>query len=181
MRSIRRLLPRCLIVLALLALAACGAGTSSTGQTTGGTSTAMATAKATPQPTAKPAPMTAPQVSQQWCQSAMTVAQASQCMNPSAPATTLEVHSSPGEQGVWRYTSAGAQFPVVSIIMDYKVYTGPKPVPEATIEQTVAQLAGAPNVTLTSLAAVSGVGGQAEFLAAKVSEQARLLTRTRSM
>lgn len=172
MRPISYLLSRGFVGLALLILmlvsAGCGSATTSSGQTTGsGTPSAQASATAT----LKPAPTVAPLVTQPFCLSALTVDEANQIMSPSTPATTLQIQSTAGEQGVCRYTSAGAQFPVLTVVIDYKLYTGPKPVPDATIQQLVAQLTGQPEApTVTSLAAVSTVGDQAEFLAANLSQ-----------
>lgn len=166
MRSMSTLVLRTVIFLAALSLVAC-APSSSTGQTTGGTTTA--TANATAQPTAKPAPTSPTQVTQQFCQSVMTVAEANQIMNPPAPVTTIQVQSD-SELGVCSYISPQSQFAVVKVLIDEKPYTGPTPVPADTITQLATQLANEPGVTVTTTAPVSGVGDQAEFLAAHVSD-----------
>jgi hypothetical protein len=151
-------------LLAALSLVACASG-SPTGQTSGGAPTSTATA----QPTAKPAPTAPPQVTQLFCQSVMTVAEANQIMNPPTPATTLNAQSD-SELGVCSYTSPQSPFAVVKVLIEEKPYTGPKPVPQATITQLATQLANEPGVTVTTTSAVSGVGDQAEFLAANVSD-----------
>ena len=161
MRSTCTLILRIVVFLAALSLVACASG-SPTRQTSGGAPTATA------QPTAKPAPTTPPQVTEQFCQSVMTVADANQIMNPPTPATTLNVQSDP-ELGVCSYISPQSPFAVVKVLIDGKPYTGPKPVPEATIIQLATQLANEPKVTVTTTAPVSGVGDQAEFLAASAS------------
>jgi hypothetical protein len=99
----------------------------------------------------------------------MTVADANQIMNPPTPATTLTVQSDP-DLGVCSYTTPQSPFAVVKVLIDGKPYTGPKPVPQATIVQLATQLASEPGVTVTTTAPVSGVGDQAEYLAANVSD-----------
>jgi hypothetical protein len=99
----------------------------------------------------------------------MTVDQANQIMNPPTLATTINAQSSP-EVGVCRYDPPQAQFAVVKILVDEKAYTGPRPVPESTIAQLVGQLESSPGANVTTATPVSGVGDQAEFLAASVSE-----------
>jgi hypothetical protein len=99
----------------------------------------------------------------------MTVAEANQIMNPPTPATTLNAQSD-SELGVCSYVTPQSPFAVVKVLIEEKPYTGPKPVPEATIVQLATQLASEPGVTVSTTAAVSGVGDQAEFLAANVSE-----------
>lgn len=169
MNVVRTSVARGLVVLAMLALAACGA--SSTGQTTGGTPSANSpTATAQPTATPKPKPSSAPAATQQFCQSVMTVADANQIMNPPSPVITITAQSD-SELGVCHYNAAQGQFPVVAILILEKAYTGPNPVPESTIEQFVAEAAGVPEVTITTLAPVSGVGDQAEFLASTFSGQ----------
>ncbi len=142
-----------------LLLGACGA--SSTGN------------QGTPQPTtaqatAKPKPTSAPPVTKEFCESVMTVDDANQIMNPPAPVTKI-VTQSDNELGVCSYISSQAQFAVVKILIEEKPYTGPKPVPDATIVQLVKQLADEPGVTVSKTTPVSGVGDQAEFLDASVS------------
>ena len=162
MRSLWKQMLRGFIILAALSLAACGA--SSTGNTTGGTPapTAQPTAKA------KPKPISPPQVTQQFCQSIMSVADANQIMNPPTPITTVTAQSD-SELGVCHYTSPQVQLDIVKILVEEKPYTGPNPVPEATIVQLMTQLANEPGVTITMKQPVTGVGDQAEFLAANVS------------
>jgi hypothetical protein len=99
----------------------------------------------------------------------MTVADANQIMNPPLPATTLNVQSDP-ELGVCSYLSPSSPFAVVKVLIEGKPYTGPKPVPQATITQLATQLANEPGVTVTTTAPVTGVGDQAEFLAASASD-----------
>ncbi|HEX8982650.1 MAG TPA: hypothetical protein VF792_07770 [Ktedonobacterales bacterium] len=166
MKSLSLALIRIALLAGVLSLAACGAGTG--GTSTGGASTGGASSTA---PTAmpKPKPTTPPPITAAYCQSIMTVAQANQIMNPPVQATTINAQSSP-EVGVCRYDPPQAQFAIVKILIDEKAYTGPKPVPEATIAQLVSQLESSPGATITTTTPVSGVGDQAEFLAASVSE-----------
>jgi hypothetical protein len=157
------------MICGMLALAACST-TGNTGGSTGGTPTAATGGTPTAATaTAKPAPTGVPDVTQQYCQGLMTVAEANQIMNPPSPITTLDAQSD-DEVGVCHYKSAQAQFDVVKILLDRKVYTGPKPVPASTINDFVAQLENDPHATVTTSTPVSGVGDQAQFLAANAQE-----------
>ncbi|HEX8995874.1 MAG TPA: hypothetical protein VF812_07580 [Ktedonobacterales bacterium] len=166
MKSLFLAFIRIALLVCALSLAACGAGpggTSTGGTSSGGTSSTAPTVAPKAKPTAPP-PITAA-----YCQSIMTVADANQIMNPPVQATTL-VAQSDTEVGVCRYDPPQAQFAVVKILVDEKVYTGPKPVPTSTIVQLVSELENAPGATVTTTTPVNGVGDQAEFLAATVSD-----------
>jgi hypothetical protein len=163
-KSISLTFIRIALLVCALSLAACGAGPG--GTSTGGTSTAAPTTAPTATP--KPKPTSPPAVTQQYCQSIMSVAEANQIMNPPTPITSIQVQSDP-ELSVCSYLSSQAQFAVVKILIEGKPYTGPMPVPTSTIIQLVTQLANEPGVTITTTKPVSGVGDQAEFLAASIS------------
>lgn len=145
-----------------MVMAACNA--TSTGNTNTST-TPLPTATVTP----KPKPTSAPKVTEAFCQSVMTVAEANQIMNPPTPITTISVQSD-AELGVCSYIYSQTQLAVVKILVDGKPYTGPKPVPESTIIQLVSELANEPGATVNATKPVSGVGDQAEFLAAYVTD-----------
>jgi hypothetical protein len=167
MQSVRTAILRAVIIVAALSLAACGAG--STGQTTSGTPSA--TQAPTAQPTAaKAKPTTPPKVTLQFCESIMSVADANQIMKPPAPITKITAQAN-DELGVCGYTSPQTPLGVVKVLVDEKAYAGPNPVPEATIAQMATKLANEPGVTITitTMTPVSGVGDQAEFLAASES------------
>ena len=166
MKSLFLAFIRIALLIGALSLTACGAGT---GGTSSGGGTSSATATTAPTATPKPKPTSPPKITAAYCQSIMTVAQANQIMNPPVPATSIFVQSD-SEVGVCRYDPPQAQFAVVKILIDEKVYTGPKPVPASTIIQYVSELENAPGATITTTTPVSGVGDQAEFLAASVSE-----------
>jgi hypothetical protein len=160
---------RIALLIGALSLAACSpgaGGTSTGGSSSGGTSSTSPTASPTAAP--KPKPTSAPPLTVAYCQSIMTVADANQIMNPPTPATMI-VAQSDTELGVCSYTYPQAQFAVVKILVDEKVYTGPTPVPTSTIIQLVTELANKPGVTVSTTAPVSGVGDQAEFLAASLT------------
>ena len=165
MKSLALALFRIALLVGALSLAACGAGT-------GGTSTvgpsSSATPSAAPTATPRPKPTSPPPVTQQLCESFMTVDEANQIMKPPVPATTLRVQSD-AELGVCSYISSSNQFAVVKILIEEKPYTGPKPVPTSTIIQLVTELANEPGATISTTKPVTGVGDQAEFLAASVS------------
>jgi hypothetical protein len=163
MKSLSLAFIRIALLVGALSLAACGVSTG--GTSTGGTSTPAPTA--TPKP--KPKPNAPPPITQLYCQSIMTVDEANQIMNPPTPATTIRAQSD-AELGVCSYISSQAQFAVVKILVDQKAYTGPNPVPTSTIIQLVTELANEPGATITTTKPVSGVGDQAEFLAASVTD-----------
>lgn len=169
MKSLSLTLTRIALLVGALSLAACSGGAStgtpSGGAPSGGASSAAPTATSKP----KSKPTAPPPITAAYCQSIMTLAEANQIMNPPIPATTINAQSST-EVGVCRYDPPQAQFSVVKILVDEKVYTGPKPVPASTIMQYVSQLEGSTGATVSMTAPVSGVGDQAEFLAASVSE-----------
>lgn len=154
------------LLVGTLSLAACA---STGGTSSGGTSTGGSSSTAAPTATSKPEPTSAPTVTQAFCQSVMTVADANQIMNPPVPATTIYVQSD-SELGVCRYDPPQSQFAVVKILIEEKPYSGPKPVPTSTIIQLVSQLESDPGANVTTTAPISGVGDQAEFLAANLSE-----------
>jgi hypothetical protein len=165
---VRTLILLAVAVVGALAMSACSLSTGGTGDAGGATGGGTPTTT-TATPTPKPAPTGVPEVTVQYCQGLMTVAEANQAMNPPAPATTIDAQSD-SELGVCSYTSAQTPFPVVKILLERKAYTGPKPVPQSTIDELVAELANDPGATVTTTAAISGVGDQAEFLAANVRE-----------
>ena len=166
MKSFCSALIRIALLAGALSLAACaGSGGSSTGGTSsGGTSSAAA-----PTATPKPKPSSAPQVTQAFCESVMSVADANQIMHPPAPITAIHAQSNDA-LGVCAYTSPQSPLPVVKVVIEQKPYTGPTPVPTSTILQLASEAANAPNITVTKLTPVSGVGDQAEFLAAHLSQ-----------
>jgi hypothetical protein len=153
-----------LIIASMFFVAACS-GTSS-GSGGSGTQTPGATATTAPTATPKPKPTGAPAVTMATCQSLMTISEANQIMNPSSPATTLQANSSDGF-GVCNYL-AGSTL-VLKIFLE--TYIGPVPVPQSTLEGLLAQLAGSTGATIDSATTVSGVGDQAAYLAASLSEQ----------
>lgn len=158
MTSCRKLTVLMVGLCAAVLVAACSA--TSAGNTSTPTNTPP-TATTAP----KPKPTSAPKVNEAFCQSVMTVAEANQIMHPPIPATTIRVQSD-AELGVCSYIYSQSQLAVVKILVEGKPYTGPKPVPESTIIQLVSQLENEPGVTVTTKKPVSGVGDQAEFLAA---------------
>ncbi len=166
MKSLFLAFIRIALLVGALSLAACAPGTGGTstgGSSSGGTSSAAPTAAPKPKPTSPP-PITAA-----YCQSIMTVSDANQIMNPPTPISTITTQSD-SEVGVCSYLAPQTQFAVVKILVDEKVYTGPKPVPTSTILQLVSELANQPGVTVDTTTPVSGVGDQAEFLVASVSD-----------
>ncbi len=166
MKSLSLAFIRIALLIGALSLAACGSGPG--GTSTGGTSSG-GTSSAAPTATPKPRPTSPPLITAAYCQSIMTVAEANQIMNPPIPATTINAQSG-SEVGVCRYDPPQAQFAVVKVLVDEKTYTGPKPVPTSTIIQLVSELEGSTKATVTTTTPVSGVGDQAEFLAASVTE-----------
>ena len=165
MKLLTLTLIRMALLVGALSLVACGA---STGGTSTGVPSSSATSSVAPTATPRPKPTSPPAVTQQLCESFMTVDEANQIMKPSVPATKLQVQSD-AELGVCSYISSPTQFAVVKILIEGKPYSGPRPVPTSTIMQLVTELANEPGATVSTTKPVTGVGDQAEFLAASVS------------
>lgn len=157
------IIPVALILCGALLLAACGAGGATQGNSTKPTATA-----APPTATPKPKPATVPPITQAFCQSALSLDQANQIMSPPTPATSIDFTSF-DNWGICNYIYSQAQLPVLSIAVDEQSYTGPKPVPQSTIEQLVSQLANENTQAVTTTTPESGVGDQAELIGATVS------------
>ena len=167
MHAVRSTLVRTVLIVAALSVVGCGG--SGNGQTSSGTPANGSKTSTTQKTVAKSKPSAPPTITQLYCQSIMTVADANQIMSPPIPATTITAQSS-SDVGVCSYLSPQLQFAVVKILMDEQTYTGPNPVPESTIIQLATQLANEPGATVSATSPVSGVGDQAEFLAASVSD-----------
>lgn len=165
MKSLSLAFIRIVLFVGALSLAACAPGTG--GTSTGGTSSG-GTSSVAPTATSQSKPTSPPSITAAYCQSIMTVSDANQIMNPPTPISTITTQSDT-EVGVCSYVAPQTQFAVVKILVDEKVYTGPKPVPTSTILQLVTELANEPGVTVSTTTPVSGVGDQAEFLVASVS------------
>lgn len=157
----RRFFPCAAMLCAMLTLAACGSGATTT-STTGNTPTTAA-----PTATPKPKPTSLPQITQAFCQSALTVDQANQIINPSTPATMITV-STDTNLGICNYES---QNPIPVLIIDFEGWNGPVPISQSDITAAANELVsklGASGGTLNTFTTVSGVGDQAAFLALTV-------------
>lgn len=163
MQPSRPLVFRSLLVLAVLALAGCGAGTSS-GQTT------SAQATATAQPTAaKAKPTSAPTITAAFCQNILSLAEANQIMQPASPYTDISaVPTSDG--GGCNYDPAQGSY-TEHLGLAFSTYTGTVPIPQQTIEAYAAQLTGQNDGTVVTFTQVTGVGDQAAYLVASYSGQ----------
>jgi hypothetical protein len=161
MRSMRNTILRIGVIIATLTLAACASGPS-TGQTTGGTPAATATATTAPTPTPKPKPTSLPPITQAFCQQLMSIAEANQIMNPSAPADTIKVFASP-TGGLCDYLSSASLPSLAGYVMQIQLrpYSGPTPIPEQDIESFFKQGLGQPGVIVGTVTPASGVGDQA--------------------
>ncbi|HEU0026975.1 MAG TPA: hypothetical protein VFQ25_07660 [Ktedonobacterales bacterium] len=166
MKSLCTAFTRIALLIGTLTLAACAGGTSTGGASSGGASSTAAPAATA---TSRPKPTSAPQVTQAFCESVMSVADANQIMHPPAPITAIHAQSNDA-LGVCAYTSPQSPLPVVKVVIEQKPYTGPKPVPTSTILQLASEAANESHITVTTLTPVSGVGDQAEFLAAHLSQ-----------
>lgn len=157
MTNLRKVLIRAAILCATLVLAACGAGTS-TGGNTGNTPPAHATA--TTAATATPAkPTSLPPVTMAFCQQIMSLADANQIMQPAQAATLIEVTPTPSG-GVCTYRSSTAITGIV-LSIPLATYSGARPIPQQQIEDYFKAGLNAPGVTVLSVTPVSGVGDQA--------------------
>lgn len=168
MRTRRMFVAPMTILCGVLLLAACGAGTPTSGTSGNTNTTKVATATTAPTATPKPKPTSLPQITQALCQSILTVDQANQIIHPPSPATTIVVLTDTNV-GTCNYET-GSQTPILTIHL--QGWTGPNPIPQSDITAEVNQLAsqaGASGVTITTLTAVSGLGDQAEYLAVTAS------------
>lgn len=146
-----------MIAASLLALAACGGGATGAGS---GTPAATAAIAATATATPKPKPSGAPAITTASCQTLMTLDEANKIMSPPAPATALQAGSS-DNFGVCNYMTASNTL-VLKIFLE--TYTGPVPVPQATLQGLLSRLAQDNAVTINKATNVSGVGDQAAYL-----------------
>ena len=146
----------------LLALAACGGGTSSGsgGPTTNGNSP-TATA---PGPTAT---ITLQQITVAYCTHLLPLATANQIIPSSTPATTI-TQGNPNNalSGACNYVVSPSQ---VLLVIYFIPYSGPDPIPQSAIQSELSKAAGT-NLTITTVKMVSGVGDQAAYVEASGSE-----------
>lgn len=153
------------VLTGMLALAACG-GTASTNAGTTKSSTPHASGTTTaPTATAKPKPTGAPAITMAFCQSVMTVDEANSIMTPATPATTIDAasDSSGNAGGSCLYYSTG---PNIVLSLLFADWSGPVPIPQQDIANLLTQYAGIPGMTVNSANAISGLGDQAEYIAA---------------
>jgi hypothetical protein len=95
-----------------------------------------------------------------FCQQLMTVAEANQIMQPSAPATTIDARTSDGG-GACNYDYGPFQ---PDLVISFLAYTGPVPVPQQAIAAGLVQLANDTGAIVTSFTPISGIGDQAVFI-----------------
>lgn len=151
-----------MLLVGLLALAACSSGPSANTTNGNGGNVSGKTPATAPTATSRPKPSSVPTITLAFCQSIMTVAQANQIMNPPSAATQIEVNSDP--QGLSLCNWDNPQAVVLEVGFE------PSPIASGTSLQTAAQqliangqargLSGAKITT----APVSGVGDQALYV-----------------
>lgn len=158
-----------LIALALLAtLAACATPSSANGEGSSGSPTA--TTAPAPTETPKPKPTRIPTITLALCQQLMTVDEANTIMQPSAPATTVELgnpYISNDNGGACNYRASASNF---VLVIYFFPWNGPVPIPQSGIQQALSQAAGN-NVNVQAATPVSGIGAQAEYVEASTTEQ----------
>ncbi|HUY77508.1 MAG TPA: hypothetical protein VMV29_12115 [Ktedonobacterales bacterium] len=135
-----------------LLLAACSSGGTTTGSNTGGGST-----NSTPTATAKSKPTSLPAITLAFCQSALTIAQANQILNPVNPVNNI-IPDNGGSGGSCSYEYAPVR---VDVTLFFEQYTGGSLTTIANDALTANLKGGA----VTADQSVSGLGDQALFLA----------------
>lgn len=152
-----------MVLIVLLALAACGGASVANGS---GTPASTAAPTTPPTATPKPKPSSLPPVTLAFCQSIMTVDEANSIMMPATPATMITVLPQDSGRGSCTYDSSPT-----AIVLDifFTNYTGPVPVPQQEINSLIAQASGQSDITVNSATAVNGVGDQAEYVETTVS------------
>lgn len=139
-----------------LLLAACSTGTTSGGTTTG--SNGGGSTNSTPTATAQPKPTTVT-ITMAFCQSALSITQANQILNPPNPVNNIVVDSnaSGGALGSCNYEYAPAR---IDVFLYFVQYQGGS----LTTVATAALNNNLKGVTVTTDQPVSGVGDQSLFL-----------------
>lgn len=154
-------------LLSMLALSACaGSGTSSDpggASSNGGSSTAAATATA-PGPTPT---IGLQQITVAYCQHLLSLATANQIIPSSTPAIKI-TQGNPNDalSGACNYVVSASQ---VLLVIYFIPYNGPDPIPQSDIQSLLSQAAGN-KITVSNLTAVSGIGDQAAYLDATMSD-----------
>lgn len=146
-----------LLLAGLLALTACGGGSS--GGSTGPTATAGApTATGTPKPLSSH-----PNITVAYCQQLLSLSAANQIIPSSSPATSItQGNPNDAESGACNYVISPTQF---LLIIYFIPYSGPQQVTQQDIASVLSQAAGT-NITITTATPVSGIGLTAEYVEA---------------
>ncbi|HEX8728874.1 MAG TPA: hypothetical protein VF739_09645 [Ktedonobacterales bacterium] len=152
-----------LLLISILALAACSGGGTSSGA--GGSSSSGNSPTATaPGPTAT---INLPQITVAYCTHLLPLATANQIIPASSPATTI-TQGNPNNalSGACNYVVSSSQ---VLLVIYFIPYHGPDPIPQSDIQSILSQAAGT-SLTITTINMVSGIGDQAAYVEVTGSE-----------
>ena len=151
----------------LATLVACA--TPSTGNSGGGSGSPTATTQ--PAATPKPSPSGhIPTITLALCKQLMTVDEANTIMQPSEPATSVELgnpYISNDNGGACNYRASATN---VVLVIYFFPWNGPVPIPQSGIQAALAQAVGN-NVSVQAATPVSGIGAQAEYVEVSTTEQ----------
>jgi hypothetical protein len=160
-----------LLLVSMLAVAACSGGTSS-----GGSSTVNSAPTATATATAKPKP-TMPALTVEKCAQLFSVAEANAAIPASTPATSVQLGnpylSGSTNGGACNYKVSNTSF---LLVIWFLPWTGPDPIPQSAIQSALSQAAGN-NITISDLTMVTGIGDQAAYVVATGSYQGQTFSQ----
>lgn len=145
-----------LLLISILALAACSSGGISSGAG-GASSTGTSPTATAPGPTAT---IGLQQITVAYCTHLLPLATANQIIPASSPATTI-TQGNPNNalSGACNYVVSPSQ---VLLVIYFIPYHGPDPIPQSDIQSVLSQAAGT-NVTVSTITMVSGIGDQAAY------------------
>ncbi len=149
-----------MLLVSMLALAACGGGGTSNGSSSNGASP-TATAPG-PTPT-----IALQQITVAYCTKLLPLATANQIIPSSSPATSI-TQGNPNNalSGACNYVVSPSQ---VLLVIYFIPYHGPDPIPQSDIQSVLSQAAGT-TLKVTTVNMVSDIGDQAAYVEATGSE-----------
>lgn len=146
-----------LLLVGMLALAACAGSSTGTGGN-GGNGTPSANT-ATGSPTAQPKPKTLPHFTVDSCNQLMSLDEMKSIFSPPAPPTNI-VPTNGESGGACNYEATKTNIPLV---IYFFAWNGPDPIPQDDIQAALSEAAGT-HLTINNFTPVSGIADQAEYL-----------------
>jgi hypothetical protein len=160
-----------LLLVGVLALAACSTGGNGGGGGGGGNGNGPggngAAGSPTAAATAKPKPTGAPTLTLELCTHLMSLAEANTLIQPKTSVSTI-VPTNGDNGGACNYEASKSNIPLIIYFFDW---TGPNPpIPQSDIDAILSEAAGT-DITITKAIPVTGVGDQAEYVEVTGSSQ----------